>query len=80
MTHTIEEAIDKYYENMIDSSNIDREHYEQEIKDLMIYAADEWQQEQDKNKYSEKEVIAIVEKSRATGLNAEYLIEQFKNK
>jgi hypothetical protein len=32
--------------------------------------------------YSEEEVIEIVEKSRATGLTAEFLIltEQFKNK
>jgi len=30
--------------------------------------------------YTEKEVIDIVEKSRKTGLTAEYLIEQFKNK
>ena len=36
-----------------------------------------WQAER---MYSEEEVIAIVEKSRATGLTAEYLIEQFKNK
>ena len=28
--------------------------------------------------YSEEDVIKIVEKSRATGLTAEYLIEQFK--
>ena len=41
-----------------------------------------WQQEQDKNKYSEEEVIAIVEKSRDTGLTAEFLLltEQFKKK
>lgn len=32
------------------------------------------------NLYTEKEVIAIVEKSRKTGLTAEYLIEQFKKK
>ena len=37
-------------------------------------------QYQAKRMYSEEEVIAIVEKSRATGLTAEYLIEQFKNK
>ena len=36
-----------------------------------------WQAER---MYSEEEVIAIVEKSRATGLTAEYLIEQLKNK
>jgi hypothetical protein len=39
-----------------------------------------WQQEQDKKMYSEGEVIEIVEKSRATGLTAEFLIltKQFK--
>ena len=31
-----------------------------------------------KRMYTEEEVIAIVEKSRETGLIAEYLIEQFK--
>jgi hypothetical protein len=38
-----------------------------------------WQQER---MYSEEEVIAIVEKSRETGLTAEYLLltEQFKKK
>ena len=36
-----------------------------------------WQAER---MYSEEEVIAIVEKSRATGLTAEYLIEQSKKK
>jgi len=38
-----------------------------------------WQQ---KKMYSEEEVIAIVEKSRETGLTAEYLLltEQFKKK
>jgi hypothetical protein len=39
----------------------------------------EWMQER---MYSEEEVIAIVEKSRETGLTAEYLLltEQFKKK
>ena len=39
----------------------------------------EWQSER---MYTEEEVIAIVEKSRATGLTAEYLLltEQFKKK
>ena len=36
-----------------------------------------WQAER---MFSKEDVIAIVEKSRATGLTAEYLIEQFKNK
>lgn len=36
-----------------------------------------WQAER---MFSKEEVIAIVEKSRATGLTAEYLIKQFKNK
>jgi hypothetical protein len=39
-------------------------------------------QEDIDNKYTEEEVIAIVEKSRETGLTAEYLLltEQFKKK
>ena len=36
--------------------------------------------EQVERMYSEEEVIEIVEKSRATGLTAEYLIEQLKHK
>ena len=35
---------------------------------------------QAKKMFSKQDVIAIVEKSRATGLTAEYLIEQFKKK
>ena len=35
---------------------------------------------QEQRMYSEEEVIKIVEKSRTTGLTAEYLIEQFKHK
>jgi hypothetical protein len=46
------------------------------------YWFEKFQQEQDKKMYNEKEVIEIVEKSRATGLTAEFLIltEQFKKK
>ncbi len=42
-------------------------------------AGAKWQQER---MYSEEEVIAIVKKSRATGLTAKYLLltEQFKKK
>ena len=36
------------------------------------------QQKQQERMYSEEEVIAIVEKSRATGLTAEYLILKLK--
>jgi hypothetical protein len=48
------------------------------VQELMVEMA-KWQQER---MYSEEEVIAIVEKSRETGLTAEYLLltEQFKKK
>jgi hypothetical protein len=54
---TVEQAAKRYYEENIDSSNIEREYNEWEIQDLMIGFANEWQQEQDKNKYSEDEVL-----------------------
>jgi len=59
-----------------------------EIKETMFtaegyynkeYGGDTIQNTKDKM-YSEEEVIKIVEISRATGLTAEYLIEQFKYK
>ena len=55
---------------------IDREEY-QSVKDFSRGA--KWQA---KRMYSEEEVIKIVEKSRETGLTAEYLLltEQFKKK
>jgi hypothetical protein len=65
---TLEEAAEKYVEE--DNNN---RYYNDFI------AGAEWQQER---MYSEEEVIAIVEKSRETGLTAEYLLltEQFKKK
>jgi hypothetical protein len=53
---TIREVVKRYYEDNIDESNIPREHYEWEIQDLMIGFAHQWQQEQDKNKYSEEDL------------------------
>jgi hypothetical protein len=55
---------------------IDREEY-QSVKDFSRGA--KWQA---KRMYSEEEVIKIVEKSRETGLTAEYLLltKQFKKK
>lgn len=41
---TLEEYCNKYYEDSIDNSNIEREHYEQEIKDLMIGFANQFEQ------------------------------------
>jgi hypothetical protein len=51
----------------------------QNQKRLSFYFGAKWNQERS---YSEEEVIAIVEKSKATGLTAEYLLltEQFKKK
>ncbi len=62
---TLEEAAERHYVNCIPS---DRHSFISGAK---------WQQER---MYSEEEVIAIVEKSRATGLTAEYLIIIFKKK
>ncbi len=79
---TLEEAAESRYGTDMDSirgSNV----YDlnTDLKRGFIEGA-KWQQEQDKNKYSEEEVFAIVEKSRETGLTAEYLLltEQFKKK
>jgi hypothetical protein len=48
----------------------------------MFQQALEMEKQQKEKVYSEEEVIAIVEKSRETGLTAEYLLltEQFKKK
>jgi hypothetical protein len=86
---TIREVVKRYYEDNIDESNIPREHYEWEIQDLMIGFAYQWQQEQDKNKYSEKEVLKlwnwlndgfIIRKSLPTREELIGWFEQFKNK
>ena len=59
---TLEEAVKKYYEENIDQSNIPREHYEWEIQELMLGFAYKWQQEQDKNKYIEEEMLKMLHK------------------
>jgi hypothetical protein len=63
---TLEEAAERYWA---------KQPYNE---DAFIEGA-QWQQER---MYSEEEVIAIVEKSKETGLTAEYLLltEQFKKK
>jgi hypothetical protein len=56
---------------------------ESKIPIRILEEALEMEKQQQKEKmYSEEEVIAIVEKSRETGLTAEYLLltEQFKKK
>ena len=60
---TIEEAAKKYYEDNIDESNIPREHYEWEIQNLISGFAYKWQQEQNKNLYSEEEVLELLQKA-----------------
>ena len=86
---TIREVVKRYYEDNIDESNIPREHYEWEIQDFMIGFAYQWQQEQDKNKYSEEEVLKlwnwlndgfIIRKSLPTREELIGWFEQFKNK
>jgi hypothetical protein len=73
---TLEEAADNYgfqvpYNGTNDFYDMTKVKY--------FIAGAKWQQER---MYSEEEVIAIVEKSRVTGLTAEYLLltEQFKKK
>lgn len=84
MKETIEEAVKTYYEENIDQSNIPREHYEWEIQDLMLGFAYKWQQEQDKNMFSEEDMKAAWENGMKSAivLNAsfEMWLEQFKNK
>jgi len=64
---TLEEAAEKY----INSKNPQwTPYHRQSFKD-----GAKWQQ---KRMFSEEEVIAMVEKSRATGLTAEFLILQLK--
>jgi hypothetical protein len=80
---TLEEAAERYYEDNIDESNIPREHYEWEIQDLMIGFAYQWQQEQDKNKYSEEDMINFAQWFSDYEIPKSELIsftEQFKNK
>ncbi len=64
----LEEAAELYY--------LETKHRAPSCKKHFIEGAN-WQQER---MFSQEEVISIVEKSRATGLTAEYLIEQLKNK
>lgn len=66
---TLEEAAEKYAE---------LSYYNRDEVNAFVNGA-KWQA---KRMYSEEEVIAIVEKSRITGLTAEYLLltEQFKKK
>jgi hypothetical protein len=66
----IEEAAEKFTQIWFQNNDF--------TKELFIKGA-KWQQER---MYSKEEVIAIVEKSRETGLTAEYLLltDQFKKK
>jgi hypothetical protein len=73
---TLEEAAKLY------ADNGDWEMFEEDtsvIRNTAFIKGSQWQSER---MYSEEEVIAIVEKSRVTGLTAEYLLltEQFKKK
>jgi hypothetical protein len=94
---TLEEvAFQRAVERRWHPNSLDTRRVGNEIIEAVKFGA-KWQQEQglsysegyndammdcQKNMYSEEEVIAIVEKSRETGLTAEYLLltEQFKKK
>ena len=78
---TLEEAAKKY-SNIPVNRVIDTEerYFNSNVRDYDSFIEGaKWQAER---MYSEEEVIAIVEKSRKTGLTAEYLLltEQFKKK
>jgi hypothetical protein len=73
---TLEEAAEKYSEIYRCPATNENEYCRHDIISAINFGA-KWQA---KRMYSKEDVIAIVEKSRATGLTAEYLIEQFKNK
>ena len=68
---TLQEAAEKYAKQF--------DYAEDSSPQLDFIEGAKWQAER---MYSEEEVIAIVEKSRETGLTAEYLLltEQFKKK
>jgi hypothetical protein len=79
MKETLEEALERLYpENIIKLGN-NTSYDAALIKRKDFTDGVNWQAER---MYSEEEVIAIVEKSRETGLTAEYLLltEQFKKK
>jgi hypothetical protein len=69
---TLEEAAKKYHNKISKKRNT-----QLGVPSEDFIAGAKWQQQR---MYSEEEVIAIVEKSRETGLTAEYLLltEQFK--
>jgi hypothetical protein len=76
---TLEEAAENYNDDFQIKSGSKAPHIKnQHIMNHFIAGA-KWMAER---MYSEKEVIEIVEKSRATGLTAEFLLltEQFKKK
>ena len=72
-----EQMIDAILDNRNITSQVTFKDTEQYYKET--YRGDTIQNKQERM-YSAEEVIKIVEKSRATGLTAEYLIEQFKHK
>ena len=78
MKETLEEAADKW---VFETNGHKWSNNNNEAGDNFgsFKAGAKWQQER---MYSEEEVIAIVEKSRANGLTAEYLLltDQFKKK
>lgn len=72
---TLHEAANRMYEPNLNCQGEDSEYYER----AAFIAGAGWQA---RRMYSEEEVIKIVEKSRETGLTAEFLLltEQFKKR
>jgi hypothetical protein len=81
---TLEEVAEKYAEHQL--TGIDDKFSKFECINDFIAGA-KWQQEQDKNKYSEEEVIDSIKytidnffNGKLAGLNSKEIFEQFKKK
>jgi len=75
---TIEQASERMYPNKPYATGDKGIMYDEFAKQRIGFIEGaKWQADK---MYSEEDIIKIVEKSRTTGLTAEYLIEQFKHK
>ena len=74
----LREAAEKYSLELLEAKTI--QHHEKTwIKSMFIHIA-KWQQEQDKNKYNEEEVLEIVSNCDGSISQAKKWFEQFKKK
>jgi hypothetical protein len=86
---TLEEVAERIYPiNIIDDELVGCVNYDtnKEKRDIWVNGA-KWRQEQDKNKYSEEDMITAIQytinnffNGKLAGLNSEEIFKQFKNK